>query len=117
MPTPSYLFSLSHIGVPLSWLPQLNPCPAALTGFQRIMAKEQYLTCLVFPVSHPLVQWLRVRWSIKDVQFLFLKRSIRRFGTLAIPLPRYRAIETLARRVDGLTDLPYRAKRKFTQDD
>lgn len=60
--------------------------------------REQRLTRLIFPVAHPLVRWINGRWPIKDVQKLFLKGIPSFLEKLAIPIPRYRAIEILAER-------------------
>ena len=63
------------------------------------VVREQRLTRLVFPIAHPLVRWLHARWPIRDVQRLFLKRSTGWLEWLALPIPRYRAIEIVAQRV------------------
>lgn len=55
------------------------------------------LSRLFFPIAHPLVRWWHSRWPIVDVQRFFLG-SRRWMEALALPIPRYRAIEVLARR-------------------
>jgi SAM-dependent methyltransferase len=59
---------------------------------------EQRLSRLVFPLAHPLIRWLHARRPIKDVQRLFLKRFTGWIEILALPIPRYRAIEIVAKR-------------------
>ena len=79
--------------------------------------REQRLTRLVFPIAHPLVRWLHARRPIKDVQCLFLKRSTGWLETLALPIPRYRAIEKVAQRVDVPADSAHRTNRPVAHDD
>lgn len=62
------------------------------------VVREQRLTRLVFPIAFPLVRWLNARRPIKDVQRLFLNRSTSWLEKLALPIPRYRAIEIGAQR-------------------
>lgn len=66
--------------------------------------REQRLSRLVFPIAHPLVRWLHARRPIKDVQRFFLKRCNGWLETLALPIPRYRAIEIVAERLDRRSD-------------
>ena len=57
------------------------------------------LSRLFFPVAHPLIRWWHSHWPIRDVQRFFLG-PMRWLELLALPIPRYRAIEVLARRRD-----------------
>lgn len=54
------------------------------------------LTRLIFPIAHPIVRWMHSKWPIKNVQKLFLMQIPGWLEKLALPIPRYRAIEIVA---------------------
>lgn len=74
--------------------------------------REQRLSRLVFPVAHPLVRWLHAQRPIRDVQRIFLKASTHWLETLALPIPRYRSIEILAKRVPSTPHAPANPQEK-----
>jgi SAM-dependent methyltransferase len=84
----------------------------AAAGF---VVTEQRLTRLVFPIAHPLIRWLHAKRPITDVQRLFLKRSTGWLEWLALPIPRYRAIELLAQR--AVAAAPPRGPRHVAGDE
>jgi len=63
--------------------------------------RSQRLSRLFFPIAHPLVRLLHARRPIEDVQRFFLKPSTAWLERVALPIPRYRAIEILAERLPG----------------
>lgn len=53
---------------------------------------------LFFPVSHPIVRWWNAILPIQDVQRLFLSQPWSSLERIALPIPRYRAIELVLER-------------------
>jgi len=64
--------------------------------------RKLHLTRLIFPIAHPIVRWVRSvrwvhsKWPIKTVQKLFITQIPGWLDKLALPIPRYRAIEIVA---------------------
>lgn len=63
--------------------------------------QEQKLTRLWFPIIYPFVRWIHAVRPINGVQRMFLERPARWLVYLALPIPRYRAIEIIAQRTDA----------------
>jgi len=59
------------------------------------------LSRLFFPIAHPILRWWHANWPVHDVQRLFLAGRWHWLEKLVLPIPRYRAIEVLARRRAG----------------
>lgn len=66
-----------------------------------LVVRERRLARLVFPIAHPLARWLHARRPIRDVQRLFLRPPASWLEWLALPIPRYRAIEIVAQRPEA----------------
>ena len=79
--------------------------------------RQQRLSRLVFPLAHPLVRWLHAQRPIKDVQRLFLKRFTGWLEILALPIPRYRAIEIVAQRMGDLSDTASKTNPTVAHDE
>ena len=59
------------------------------------------------PIAHPFVHWVNARRPIRDAQRLFLKPSTAWLERIALPIPRYRAIEIVAQRMAAASALTY----------
>jgi 2-polyprenyl-3-methyl-5-hydroxy-6-metoxy-1,4-benzoquinol methylase len=56
---------------------------------------------LVFPIAHPLIRWWNASHPVRDVQRLFLSAPWSWIEKLALPIPRYREIQIVAKRRTG----------------
>ncbi|MBL8352951.1 MAG: class I SAM-dependent methyltransferase [Burkholderiaceae bacterium] len=70
--------------------------PLEAAGFR---VEELRLERLVFPIAHPLVRLLNAARPLRDVQRLFLSAPWSWFEAMALPIPRYREIQLVLRRV------------------
>lgn len=65
---------------------------------------EKRVSRLFFPIAHPLVRWLNAWRPLSDVQRFFLRPSCSWLEVLALPIPRYRSIEIVARRTGAFPE-------------
>ncbi len=81
---------------------------AVLELFDRagLRVLERSVSRLFFPVAHPILRWFHAHWPIRDPQRFFLRPATAWLEWLALPIPRYRAIEIIACRQPASMSIP-----------